>query len=111
MPAIGIRVVHAGNNSGPGHMYAVFKGDGGSETTFGNVLCWRRILRSPVKVTFTSAVELGRAMRRSGGLAYERVPYLPGRLPKDGVIRQEANAGIRQRGGIRIAFESAERGR
>ena len=36
MPTIGIRIVHAGNNSRPGHMYTVFKGDDGSVTTFGH---------------------------------------------------------------------------
>lgn len=36
MATMGIRIVHAGNNSLPGHMYVVFKGDDGSVTTFGH---------------------------------------------------------------------------
>jgi len=36
MGSIGIRIVYDGNQSGPGHMYVVFKGDDGSVETFGH---------------------------------------------------------------------------
>jgi hypothetical protein len=71
-----------------------------------HVLRWRELFRSPDGRTFASATGLAVAMRSVGEEAYKRVPYLPGLLPSDTIIDEQARAAVQATGTIHVSDSS-----
>jgi hypothetical protein len=75
-------------------------------TCMAHVFRWRRALRASIDRTFTSTVDLTKAIRETGELAYKRIPYLPALLPNDAFITEQAGKALLPGGEVHISVAS-----